>query len=227
MATNLSQFSDQQTRDRRWTHVTCDPRTVSGAVWTNCSIECRQQRCDISATSFVNCRFTDCYFGNAPLILESCKFEDCKLIRVTFMYGQLAKSEFRHTTMKECRLRSANLRDSVFDHCRLIKSNIEKADLNGARFVDTDLEQMDFWWWHGYEGAEIPDHQKFKYFIAQDATPRLREAIAAGTMPARIEGFAERLEEIGFGRGEVMLKHEEWDEVITFDDFMAVGRLLT
>jgi hypothetical protein len=52
--------------------------------------------------------------------------------------------------------------------------------------------------WHGYEGADISDNQKSQYFIAIDAAPRLREAIAAGTMPARMEGLVERLEEIGF-----------------------------
>lgn len=226
---NLAIFENRAVADMLLDVVTCVPPLLSHSTWDKVRIEARKNPSSLSGVRFVDCTFRRSYFGNAKLNMSGATFERCRFISVTWMFGQMKGVTFRECELRDCQLRSADLTEATFDDSVLASVNLEKARLQGARFRGTELLRMQDWGWHGYEGADISDEQKFKYFITNDPAVRIREALNTGEIDLSegdLAPFLSALEARGFAQGEVMLIHSEWSDTLSFGQFVAVGKLL-
>ena len=227
---NLATLSGRRVSRLRLDVVTCNPPLVESCSWTDVHIECRAKTQDLAKVTFRECAFENTYFGNATLSMEDVTFERCSFREVTFMYGQLRGAVFTGGELRNTYFRSADLRNALFRNVLLRKVSFEKANLTGCRFEEVTLQKMDFWGWHGYAGAIIPDEQRYEFYETTDPGPRLRSALQGGLLdipPERVLRFVEALEAAGFSKGQLTLAHREWDQAISRSDFAALGRFLT
>lgn len=221
---NLSTLSGKSLRDSLFTSVSAQPREVNRSNWSDVRIECRQEPSDLSDTVFSECRIVRSYFGNARLNVERVCFVGCELREVTFMYGRLRGATFRNCEISNCLLRSADLREARFEGCTIKATDFAKADFSGAVFQSTVLARMEKWGWHGFQGAEMDDSQRYKFFVAAN----IKRAIAATPIPADDAArFQMALEAAEFGDGEAMFIYEEWKDSISFPHFVAIAKEAT
>ena len=113
-------------------------------------VDCRFERCDLSAVRFTrlsmrrieltDCRLTGIDLGAASLHdvrFSSCKLDDANLRQVT---GE--RVTFTDCVLGGTELAQATLEDAVFESCRLAGLDLRRAVLTGATFPDCDLTDV-------------------------------------------------------------------------------------
>ena len=128
-------------------------------------VDCRFERCDLSAVVFTrlsmrrvelaDCRLTGVDLGAADLHdvrFTSCKLDDANLRgvkgeRVTFADCVLGGTEFAQATLE----------GAVFESCKLAGVDLRRAVLAGARFPESDL--TDLLGVDGLKGAKLTTQQ--------------------------------------------------------------------
>ena len=113
-------------------------------------VDCRFERCDLSAVAFTrlsmrrvelaDCRLTGIDLGAADLHdvrFTSCKLDDANLRgvkgeRVTFVDCVLGGTEFAQATLE----------DAVFESCKLAGVDLRRAVLTGTTFPECDLSDV-------------------------------------------------------------------------------------
>ena len=145
-----------------WTDVVIKDVRLAGVAMDDARfVDCRFERCDLSAVIFTrlsmrrvglaDCRLTGIDLGAADLHdvrFTSCKVDDANLRgvkgeRVTFVDCVLAGTEFAQATLE----------DAVFETCKLAGVDLRRAVLTAARFPDCDL--TDVLGVDGLKGAQV------------------------------------------------------------------------
>ena len=145
-----------------WTDaVVRDVRLTGAALDDARFVDCRFERCDLSAVAFTrlsmrrvelaDCRLTGVDLGGASLhdvLFTSCKLDDANLRgvqgeRITFADCVLGGTEFA----------LARLEDAVFESCKLAGVDLRRAVLTGSTFPECDL--TDVLGVDGLKGAKV------------------------------------------------------------------------
>lgn len=145
-----------------WTDVLVkDVRLAGFALDDARFVDCRFERCDLSAVTFTrlsmrrvelaDCRLTGIDLGAADLHdvrFTSCKVDDANLRgvkgeRITFADCVLAGTEFAQATLE----------DAVFESCKLAGVDLRRASLAGTTFPECDL--TDVLGVDGLKGAKV------------------------------------------------------------------------
>ena len=161
-----------------WTDVLVKDVRLAGLQMDDARfVDCRLERCDLSAVVFTrlsmrrvelaDCRLTGIDLGAADLHdvrFTSCKLDDANLRgvkgeRVTFVDCVLAGTEFAQATLE----------DAVFEACKLAGVDLRRAVLSGSTFPECDL--TDVVGVDGLKGAKVSLAQ------ALQLAPRLAQGL--------------------------------------------------
>lgn len=145
-----------------WTDVLVKDVRLAGVAMDDARfVDCRFERCDLSAVAFTrlsmrrvelaDCRLTGIDLGAADLHdvrFTSCKLDDANLRgvrgeRITFVDCVLAGTEFAQATLE----------DALFDSCKLAGVDLRRAVLTGSTFPESDL--TDVLGVDGLKGAKV------------------------------------------------------------------------
>ena len=149
-----------------WTDVVIRDVRLAGVEMDDARfVDCRFERCDLSAVRFTrlsmrrvelaDCRLTGVDFGGA--FLHDVRFVSCKLDDANLRGVQAERVTFEDTVLGGTEFALGSFVDAVFDRCRLAAVDFRRAELGGATFPECDL--TDVLGVDGLRGARITDLQ--------------------------------------------------------------------
>jgi fluoroquinolone resistance protein len=145
-------LSGQEHTRVAFSHVDLTDAADRGAVFTKCAFrDCRFNGSSHVDAAFVNCTFTRCSFfdttfTNCKLVgsmFDRCTYELLRCEGGDWSFVGLPGADLRRASLKDLRMREADLTHARCDGGRLCDVDLSGASLHGASFVGTDLRGSD------------------------------------------------------------------------------------